>query len=409
MGKYITKRLLHGIFSVIAVVIIVMILIYGLMSRNRIFAGDAVFTKQANNNREIYRYQKWEEYGYLDYVPYADYLIELTKNGEIDEDTRSKAVALGRTADKDSETTAEYVEKFTKYYESQGYTVKRCDAVTLAGRVAQGGSPQLYAYRDHPLIRRLVKYFTGLITIDNIHKVPAENDIGKRGLTFTLHDPVYGGEKFSPAIIGNGTYHKYLLYVDSHFPYIHQNFYNINLGLSYSINQGVDVYTTMTRSQGPYVTGPVTYPTGLHAESADDLHTATYLAGSLEKGTVLYSQLFTDDYTVIDTNKSGYSKLGYSFIIGIISVIMAYVLGLPIGLLMSRHKDGFIDKLGTVYIVFIIAVPSLAYIFLFKSLGGTLFHLPTSFNLDTTSKLIYVHDRPDELRLCEVCPLRRTF
>ena len=31
---------------------------------------------------------------------------------------------------------------------------------------------------------------------------------------------------------------------------------------------------------------------------------------------------------------------------------------------MARQKDKFIDKLGTVYIIFLIAVPSLAYIFM---------------------------------------------
>ena len=56
---------------------------------------------------------------------------------------------------------------------------------------------------------------------------------------------------------------------------------------------------------------------------------------------------------------------------------------------MARKKDKFIDKLGMVYIVFMIAVPSLAYIFLFKAIGGKM-GLPTTFDMETTSKLIYV-------------------
>ena len=56
-----------------------------------------------------------------------------------------------------------------------------------------------------------------------------------------------------------------------------------------------------------------------------------------------------------------------------------YILGLPFGVLMARNKDKFADKLGMVYIIFIIAVPSLAYIYLFRYLGTTLFNLPSVF------------------------------
>ena len=58
--------------------------------------------------------------------------------------------------------------------------------------------------------------------------------------------------------------------------------------------------------------------------------------------------------------------------------------------MMARYKDGLLDKLGTVYIIFIIAVPSLAYIFLFKAVGGSLFNLPTTFAVDSASKLMYI-------------------
>ena len=57
---------------------------------------------------------------------------------------------------------------------------------------------------------------------------------------------------------------------------------------------------------------------------------------------------------------------------------------------MSRYKDGLIDKIGTAYIMFIIAVPSLAYIFLFKSIGSKVFKLPALFDLDSNSRLMYI-------------------
>ena len=383
MGKYILKRLLRGAFSVVCVVMIIMVMIYSMLDRENIFGGDGNYSKMMENTRETYKQTRWETYGYLDYVPYSDYINELARNGEFpDDDARAAAATIGRTAEKDSETAAEYVKKFTEYYESQGYQVVRLDAVVRKnGRVVDGGQQALYATKDIPLLTRLGRYFAGLIVLDNIHFVDESIDIGERGLTFTLHDPVYGEEKFSPAIMGNGTQHKYLLYMDNTFPFIHQNFMTIHLGESYTVNRGIDVARTMTQSQGSYVLSTTTFPTGLTEESADDLHTATYAAGSRELNKI-YADRFTDDYTNTETHKTGLSKMGYSFVIGITATIMAYVLGLPIGLMMSRHKDGLLDKIGTFYIIFIIAVPSLAYIFMFRAVGGKVFGLPTTFDMD---------------------------
>ena len=209
------------------------------------------------------------------------------------------------------------------------------------------------------MITRLGKYFSGLIDIDSIHD--AAKVEGKRGITFTLHDPVYGERNFR-TIMGNGTTHKYLMYFDSKFPYFHQNIITINLGKSYSVNEGVDVALTMTRAQGSYVKSEITYPSGLVEYSADDLHSATYMSESQDASAV-HSDRFTDDYTNVDTIKSGKSKIGYSFVIGIIAVILSYLIAVPLGILMARKKDKLVDQLGTIYIVFIIAVPSLKHIF----------------------------------------------
>lgn len=387
MTKYLIKRVLHGLLSVVAVVAIVMIIIYSMMDRNLIFKNDNTYSHLKNNSKEVYKYTKWEEYGYIDFVTYADYLLMLTNNGEIDEATRSSVVGIGRTADKDSENVKKYIEKFKDYYISKGYSIKRLDAVMMnAKKVADGGQPQLFAYKNLSLFSRLWSYFSKIITIDNIHY--ADDVKGKRGVTFTLHDPLYGGKKFSPAIIGNGTKHKYLLYCDSKFPFIHQNIITINLGISYTVNKGIDVFETMNRSQGSYVKSLVTFPTGLQEESADDLHTATYVKGSLETSQV-FKDRFIDDYTNVSTKKVSLSKVGFSFVIGILASILSYLVGVPLGIAMAKRKDKLLDKTGTVYIVFIIAVPSLAYIFLFKAIGGKL-RLPTTFDLESSNKLMYV-------------------
>lgn len=388
MGNYLFKRILHGLFSVIAVVALVMTLIYSLLNRELLFKTDATFVKTSKNQRIEYMYSRWEEYGYLDYVTYSDYLKDLAANGEIDEETRSAAATIGRTADKDQELTRQYVEQFTQYYESKGYEIHRLDAILASkygSNLAEGGEQKLFATKDIPLINRMVKYFTGLVEVDNIHK--ATGDVGERGLTFTLHDPVYNG-KFSPAIIGNGTKHKYLLYVDDNFPYVHQNMAILRMGTSYSVNNGVDVFDTMSRSQGAYVLSETTYPTGLVEQSADDLHSATYRENSRESNPINQAR-FTDDYTNVFTVRGAPSKLGFSFIIGIIATGLAYLIGVPMGVAMARKKDKLLDKIGTIYIIFIIAVPSLAYIFLFRALGGKL-GLPTIFDLESNNKLMYV-------------------
>ena len=101
--------------------------------------------------------------------------------------------------------------------------------------------------------------------------------------------------------------------------------------------------------------------------------------------------------------------MGYSFVIGLIAVIMSYLIGVPLGILMARKKDRLVDKIGTLYIVFIIAVPSLAYIFLFKAIGGS-FGLPTTLitsihsKSDEVDKTLY--DRPDEFGLCQIRKIR---
>ncbi len=387
MAKYIIRRFVHGLISAIIVVAIVMVLIYSLMDRQLIFATDNVYRNLGNNAQNVYRYQKWEEYGYIDYVPYADWLLEQTRKGELDEDTRAKAVKIGKKEKNDKDVVKEYVEKFTEYYESRGYKIVRLNAIMVSKKkYATGGQQQLFAWKDKPLTNRLLKYFGGLVKVDKVSYV--KDEIENRGLTYTTRDPLYGGKKFSPAIMGNGTQHKYLLYFDNQFPYLHQNLISINLGKSYTVNAGVDVFTTMNISQGSYISRDVMYPSGVVEKSADDLHSATYAPGSLEANPSLTNR-FVDNYTNVNTVKNGLSKVGYSFVIGILASLIAYLIGLPLGIVMAQKKDKLVDKIGTVYIVFIMAVPSLAYIFLFKAIGGKL-GLPTTFNMDSKSKLMYV-------------------
>lgn len=387
MVKYFFKRFFRGCISLVIAIALVMLMVFSWLDNTLIFAEDEQYVKLSNNQRTIYMYQKWEEYDYLDYVPYTDWLNQLVASGEITEDERQSVATIGRTADKDSDETAAYIQRFTEEYEAQGYTVVRLDAVMATpNRIATGGSASLFAYQNTPLLIRMLNFFAGIFEFDNINYV--EEDIGERGLTFTLYDPAYGGEKFSPAILGNGTYHKYLLYFDDRFPYIHQNFLTIHLGTSYSVNKGVDAFETMVQSQGNYVRSTTYYPTGVIEESADDLHSATYLAGSRDLNLV-YANLYTDDYTNVSLVKDSGSRISYSFIVSIIASALAYIIGLPLGILMAKKKDTWVDRLGNAYVVIIMAVPGLAYMLMLKAIGNKL-GLPTTFSLDNPTWLMYI-------------------
>ena len=408
MTKYLISRLLRGLFSIVIVVAIVMILIYGCLNKDQIFANDSVYVHMKSNAKTTYKLQQWEKYGYVDYVTYAEWMTDLLRDGGISEKDYKTAVVFGDTPSKDNALAAEYIKKFTQEMKADGFEVERMNADKMGNKVKEGGKAALFAYKDVPLVTRLFRYITGIFDVDNINYV--EEDIENRGLKFTLYDPVYqepvtdengnpiidedgnvkiAKKKFSPAIIGNGTQHKYLLYFDSQFPYIHQNLLDIKLGTSYSVRKDVDVFKTLTDSQGAFATSMVTYPTGLKEESADNLHSATYVADSLKNGTAVVTARYIDDYTNVDTNKNGLSKMGYSFVIGIISVVMAYALAIPLGTIMALKKDKFIDKLGTLYIVFIMAVPSLAYIFMFKAIGRSR-GLPDTFDMTNPTWLMYV-------------------
>ena len=61
MGKYLLKRLLHGVFSIVVVVAIVMILVYTAIDKEFIFRQDPLIQKKNSNEKIAYKYQCWED------------------------------------------------------------------------------------------------------------------------------------------------------------------------------------------------------------------------------------------------------------------------------------------------------------------------------------------------------------
>ncbi|MCC8101754.1 MAG: ABC transporter permease [Clostridiales bacterium] len=64
-------------------------------------------------------------------------------------------------------------------------------------------------------------------------------------------------------------------------------------------------------------------------------------------------------------------KLPVSMKLGCLSVLVSLIFGIPLGTIMARFKSKIPDKLGTLFIVFIQAVPAAVY-YLFLQMYGTL-------------------------------------
>ncbi len=345
---YIWKRLLRSFLSIMIIMLIVFTMIFTLVPRDNIFFEDSTYRKLSSksDDKTEYVYSTWEKLGYLDYVRINDYCLSLYEAGSPE---------MSSAVEPDSKESQDFVE----LYKSQGYTVEQ-----------YLGSKRYYAYKDIPVIKRMGSWLSHLLVIDTPFSVQDEGNPDLERYIKLGKTPTGG-----LAVIGSGTTYKYLFYTDSHFPWIHQNFIRLNFGASYPTYQGLEVMRVLFQTQGTEVKRSVTFETGREAESG-------IIFGTLQYKPVLDrmdTKKFTDHYATYEVYRSQPSMIGTSFIMGIIAMILAYSLGLPFGLLMARHKDRLADKLGMVYIIFIIAVPSLAYIYLFRYLGTKLFGLPSVF------------------------------
>ena len=345
---YLWKRLLRSVISILVIMLIVFTMVYTMVPRENIFFEDSTYRKLGgkSDDKTEYVYSTWQKLGYLDYVRINDYCLTLYEAGS---PQIAEAIKPESKESKD----------FVAHYTAQGYTV---------AQYLQSG--RYYAFKDVPMITRIGQWLSRLIVIDTPRSVQDPDNPDLERKLYFGRTPTGG-----VALMGSGTTHKYLLYTDSHFPFIHQNIIKLNFGNSYPTYQGLDVMSVLFQSQGTEVKRPVTFETGYEANSGINFGTLRYkpVLDRMDK------KKFTDHYATYDVMRNQPSMIGTSFLMGIFALIMSYLLGLPIGVLMARRKDKLADKLGMVYIIFIIAVPSLAYIYLFRYFGTTLFNLPSVF------------------------------
>lgn len=73
-------------------------------------------------------------------------------------------------------------------------------------------------------------------------------------------------------------------------------------------------------------------------------------------------------------------KAPLSLQLGLMSMALALLLGMPLGILMARGKSGFWDKFGTLFIVLINAVPAAIYYILLQMYVTDLMKIPMLFD-----------------------------
>ncbi len=388
MKKYMTKRILFSIFSLLVVVMVVMLLVYTLISRSVIFQTDDMWNKKSNNDRVMYEYQQYQKYGYMTYVDYTAFLKEKYSATYGEGYDKQEDYIADKNVIQDSSAYQKNasVKEFVKKYKAAGYKLRYLTPMKYkSGKIKPGGSGYLVALQEKSVFLRLLDYLKGFISAEST-KMIDDPELTNRYVRFEK-DPYSG----LFAVVGSGTLHKYLLYFDGRFPFIHQNWLHLNLGTSYTTYRGQEISTVITMPTGDLATSKQQYPnmvgTDEYVDTAIDFHSLTYNRAQL---TDAEKEQFPDKYTVYSYKRSGLSMIENSFVIGLIATIIAYALGLPLGMLMARRKDKLADKIGNAYIIFIMAVPSLAYIFLFAAIGTTLLHLPYKFANAEVKILAYV-------------------
>lgn len=361
MTRYFLGRFIRSIFSILAVVAIAITLIYSLIPRDRVFAQDPQMSKLAGKPDDLtsYKYTRWEELGYLDYQSHADLCKAFSDdyNSCMSFETHESKNELGKTIY--SYTYSEEANKVKAAAEKAGYTVEYYK------------SGFMYAAKDYNPLEITWHFVSNMFQVDHPWKVQDQDNPNlERKIIFGTDN------EGIPAIKCSGCEHQYLIYFDGSFPFIHQNVLTLDFGRSFPTYSGASTVDVISNGQGQYVQKDVTFDNGTTSKSSLNLHTCQYKPTStLDR---VDKQRFETNYAKCNNYMTEKSMTGMSYTFGIISLILAYVIALPAGIIMAQKKDKWQDKLGMVYINLMIAVPSLAFIYFVRFIG-TFFALPAKF------------------------------
>lgn len=119
----------------------------------------------------------------------------------------------------------------------------------------------------------------------------------------------------------------------------------------------------------------------------DALEAAGLLDSTGEQLFRFYGQLLRLDFgqsrriqSGVDVTKVIGSKFAVSMKLGVISLVFSLAIGITMGILQTLFKDRIIDHIGTVYTVFVNAVPSLVSYSLVLVFGSRVFGLPSMYS-----------------------------
>ncbi|MBE5811009.1 MAG: ABC transporter permease [Clostridiales bacterium] len=92
--------------------------------------------------------------------------------------------------------------------------------------------------------------------------------------------------------------------------------------------------------------------------------------------------------TGLDVTEIIASKMAISMKIGLAALAIALAIGVPLGIMQARYKDGLLDGAGQAFTIFINAVPHLVTYFLVMIVGSRLFGLPIQYTVTNPNSAI---------------------
>ena len=143
MKKYLLKRILFSIFSLLVVVMVVMLLVYTCIERSVIFQSDDTWNKKGNNDRIIYEYNQYQKYGYLTYTDYTAFLASKYKEIYGEDYTKQSDYTKDKAAIQKPDTYLENesVQEFIAKSEKEGATVRYLEPIKYSsGKNKPGGN-----------------------------------------------------------------------------------------------------------------------------------------------------------------------------------------------------------------------------------------------------------------------------
>lgn len=363
MKKYIFRRLLRSLLSIFLITSLIYAIIFTMVPRRLVFKNDSNYNKVANKPDEKVNYENtvFEKMGYIDYYDTKE-LIE-------------QAASFDNKVNSEINDSNQAI--FEDYVASMGKGWK-LDRLPVSGA--------FFATREIPVLERVFEFYTNLIQIDHPWRIQDETNPDLERYVRFENDPSIGF-----ALVGSGTEHKYLIYGNSQFPFLHQNIIKLNLGTSYPSYYNMPILQVITQKQGKKDLSEVTFPTGKTKKSSVDIYTRTYRSPSLVDNKTAADFGKGDAYTKTETKFTDPSMMASSAIIGLLGVALAYSVAIPLGSYMARYKNTLFDTVATFILTILGALPSIALIYVVRFGLSSAFGLPDVFpTLGASSPLSYI-------------------